>query len=74
MKILITGVCGVVGTKLEKLLTHRGHDIFGVDLSHTNRKYSHSLGAHTSENYYRCDIGEFRQIQEVIDHVKPDFV
>ena len=74
MKILVTGVLGVVGSKLEEVLKNRGHKVFGVDLMHTNRVYGHGLGKVSDENYFRCDISEFRQISEVIHHVKPDVV
>lgn len=74
MKILLTGVKGVVGTKLEKDLQAKGHEVFGVDLYHTESNYGHGLGKSKNENYYRCDISEFRQIKSVLDHVKPDLV
>lgn len=74
MKILVTGVKGVVGSKLEEILRKRGHSTFGVDLFHTDERYGHGLGKVQDENYFRCDIGEFRQINSVINHVKPDLV
>ena len=74
MRILITGAKGVVGTKLRKNLESKGHIVFGVDLYHAEEQYGHNLGSVKSENYYRCDISEFRQIQKIIDHVKPDLV
>jgi dTDP-glucose 4,6-dehydratase len=74
MKILVTGVLGVVGSKLEEILTIRGHEVFGVDLFHTNRVYGHGLGKVNDDNYFRCDIGEYRQIKDVVDYVKPDLV
>ena len=73
MKILITGVLGVVGSKLEHILKERGHDVFGIDLMHAERTYGHGLGK-VKDNYFRCDIGEYRQIKEVIEYVKPDLV
>ena len=57
MKILVTGVLGVIGSKLEEILTIRGHQVFGVDLYHTNRDYGHGLGKVKDDNYFRCDIG-----------------
>ncbi|MFW5804595.1 MAG: NAD-dependent epimerase/dehydratase family protein, partial [bacterium] len=33
-KILITGSKGIVGSWLTKILTERGHQVFGVDLMH----------------------------------------
>tara|TARA_B100000287_G_scaffold2289_1_gene2265 strand:- start:862 stop:1809 length:948 start_codon:yes stop_codon:yes gene_type:complete len=74
MKILVTGVLGVIGSKLEEILTIRGHEVFGVDLFHTNRVYGHGLGKVSDDNYFRCDIGEYRQIKDVVDYVKPDLV
>lgn len=74
MKILVTGVKGVVGTKLRNSLEKKGHDVFGVDLYHADENYGHGLGKHPKENYFRSDIAEFRQISEVVEHVKPDFV
>jgi len=73
MKILITGVLGVVGSKLEQILLERGHNVFGIDLMHANKIYGHGLGK-ISDNYFRCDIGEYRQIRDVIEYVKPDLV
>lgn len=74
MKILITGARGVVGTKLEKKLENLGHDVFGVDLMHTDRMYGHGLGKFENEKYFRCDISEYRQISDIINYVKPDLV
>jgi dTDP-glucose 4,6-dehydratase len=74
MKILITGVRGVIGSKVEEVLLKRGHEVFGVDLLHAERVYGHGLGKVKDDNYFRCDIGEYRQIKEVVDHVKPDLV
>ncbi len=74
MKILVTGVAGVIGSKLEEILKIRGHKVFGVDLYHTDRNYGHGMGKVKDDDYFRCDIGEFRQIQKVIEYVKPDLV
>jgi dTDP-glucose 4,6-dehydratase len=74
MKILITGVRGVIGSKLEEILKIKGYKVFGVDLYHTDRVYGHGLGRVKREDYFRCDVGEYRQIQDVIEYVKPDVV
>lgn len=74
MKILITGCKGVVGSKLSEQLKKRGHKVFGVDLMHTSDNYGHGLGSVEDQNYFRCDIGEYRQIKSVIDFVKPHIV
>jgi len=74
MNILITGVRGVIGSKLEEILNQRGHNVFGIDLMHTDRVYGHGLGKKENDNYFRCDIAEFRQIKEVIEYISPDLV
>ena len=74
MIILITGILGVVGSKLEETLIKKGHKVFGVDLFHTNKKYGHGLGNIGDDNYFRCDISQYRQIEEIIKYVKPDYV
>ena len=74
MKILVTGSKGVVGSKLVEVLRLQGHKVFGVDLFHTNNNYGHGLGTVSDEDYFRCDISEYRQIENVIRHVKPDIV
>lgn len=56
MRILITGIKGVVGTQLAKELRERGHEVYGMDLFHC------------ADNYYmRCDVSEFRQLEKWID-------
>jgi dTDP-glucose 4,6-dehydratase len=74
MKVLITGVEGVVGSKLKEVLIKKGHSVFGIDLLHTNSLYGHGLGKTEKDNYFRCDVSEFRQLQAVMEHVKPDIV
>ena len=74
MKILVTGVKGVVGSKLSEILQKKGHDVFGVDLFHSEERYGHGLGKVPNENYFRCDISEYRQILDVLEHVNPDAV
>ena len=73
-KVLITGSEGVVGTKISDILRERGYNVFGIDLYHTPHLYGHGLGKVENENYFRCDISEYRQISDVIEHVKPDIV
>jgi len=74
MKILITGVLGVVGSKLEETLKAKGHETFGVDLMHADKIYGHGLGKVADDTYFRCDISQYRQIRDVIKYVKPDLV
>ena len=76
MKILVTGSKGVIGQKLTKELTQRGHNVFGIDLQH----YPGEIGyiqrmSNESWTYSRCDIGEYRQLERVFREAgKFDFV
>ena len=74
MKILVTGSLGVIGSKLINVLKNNGHTVFGLDLMHTNCIYGHGLGKVKNEDYFRCDISEYRQLKYIIDYVKPDLV
>lgn len=62
-KILITGIKGVVGSNLAQQLRDRGHDVFGIDLMHTD-----------DYGYKRCDISEYRQIESLFKTHQFDFV
>ena len=75
-KILITGSKGVVGSFLTKILTERGHQVFGVDLDHAFGEigFEHEM-AKTDFSYARADIGDFRQIERIFEKAGPfDFV
>ena len=52
--ILVTGGLGAVGTYLVKALESDGHDVYIADLKH-----------HYGPKYFRCDIGEFRQLEKI---------
>jgi dTDP-glucose 4,6-dehydratase len=62
-KILVTGGTGVVGTKLVANLRGKGHDVWFSDRGH-----------HFDPQYIRSDIGEFRQMQNVVERVQPELV
>jgi len=74
MKILVTGSKGVIGSNLVAILRANGHDVFGLDLFNVNDLYGHGLGKVEGDRYFRCDIGEYRQLRYIIDYVKPDLV
>lgn len=62
-RILITGAVGAVGRPLMKLLTDLGHEVWGCDLR--NSELSH---------YYRCDVGDYRQICRLFERHTFDYV
>lgn len=74
MKILVTGSKGVIGSKLVDVLQSRQHKVFGIDLYHVNENYGHGLGVVDGDNYFRCDISEYRQLERIIDYFLPDLV
>jgi dTDP-glucose 4,6-dehydratase len=63
LNILVTGGLGAVGAPLTKELRRRGHTVWVCDLLHAE-------GSH----YSRCDIGNYRQIQQLFDRVEVEFV
>ena len=66
MKILVTGGLGAVGAPLVALLRERGNDVWVLD-----RPHHHGLNGHF---YFRADVGEFRQLENVMSQVAFDFV
>jgi dTDP-glucose 4,6-dehydratase len=76
MNILVTGGLGTVGAGLIKELRGRGHHVVSCDLRHEADEIGFSL--HTDVEvplYARCDIGEFRQIERVLERTGPfDYV
>ena len=63
-KILVTGGAGNIGTNLCNELQNRGHNIIACDLYNTER-----------DDYIRCDVRSFRQIQRIFDNLGPfDYV
>ena len=71
-KILITGVCGVVGSLLKEKLTKDGFDIFGCDLLHQlgERGYIQKM-SHEKPTYSRADISNYRQIKRIFEEFGP---
>ena len=64
IRILVTGGAGNIGTNLCNELASRGHKVISSDIYNTER-----------DNYIRCDVRNFRQLNMVIDEFGPfDFV
>ena len=64
LKILVTGGAGNIGTNLCNELRSRGHKVIASDLYNTER-----------DDYIRCDVCNYRQLQSVFDDFGPfDFV
>lgn len=61
--ILVTGGTGFIGTNLVNELSKRGHNVWAADLLNSNR-----------DNYTRCDVGNYRQIQKLLENHKFDYV
>lgn len=63
-RILVTGGAGFIGTNLVKELSSRGHDVLACDLLNTDR-----------DNYIRCDVKNYRQLEHVFNEYGPfDYV
>ena len=63
MRVLVTGGRGTIGRPLVNALEEGGHEVCVCD-----------LGYDASPRYFRCDVGEYRQIEHVIQRVKPELV
>ncbi len=66
MKILVTGGLGAVGAPLSERLRQAGHEVWVLDRAH-----HHGV---RGSFYYRCDVGEHRQLERVFDEVPFELV
>jgi dTDP-glucose 4,6-dehydratase len=75
-RILVTGGLGTVGSQLVTELRARGHHVVSADLQHQADEVGFSLRTDVETPLYaRCDIGEFRQLERVLERLGPfDFV
>ena len=60
MNILVTGGAGNIGTNLCNELKSRGHRVFAVDLYNNER-----------DDYMRCDVKNYRQVERVFEEYGP---
>jgi dTDP-glucose 4,6-dehydratase len=75
MKILVTGSLGCVGKPLLEELKCRGYEVFGLDrMHHHDMEHAFTIGFAPDGTYFRVDIGEYRQLEKVIQYVKPDLI
>ena len=76
MNILVTGGNGTVGAGLVDELRDRGHHVVSCDRNHRHDEIGFSLRTDVKAPLYaRCDVGEFRQIERVIESMGPfDYV
>ena len=73
-KILVTGGNGTVGNGLVEELRLRGHHVVSCDRDRSHRPDEVGFSLRTDVEtpvYARCDVGEFRQIERVIDQLGP---
>lgn len=71
-RILVTGSRGVIGSYLVKILKSRGHEVFGIDISHDIGEvgWQHDMSA-GEDCYARCDIADYRQLLRVFQEKGP---
>jgi GDP-4-dehydro-6-deoxy-D-mannose reductase len=65
MKFLVTGACGFVGPYLSRRLAAENADILGLGLS---------TDACIEGRYVRCDVLDFKLLQEIVRDFRPDRV
>ena len=72
MRILVTGGNGTIGRALVSELRARDHDVLSLDLSHGADEVGFSLRTDARRPLYvRCDVGEYRQLERVVERQGP---
>jgi dTDP-glucose 4,6-dehydratase len=62
-KVLVTGGRGFIGSHLVRELQRRGHEVWVCDLMHSGQ-----------ENYIRCDVSKYRQVEKIFEEHDFDYV
>ena len=62
-RVLVTGGRGFIGSNLVAELKARGHEVWVCDLMHSG-----------DDNYVRCDVGRFRQVERLFEEQSFDYV
>jgi len=63
VKVLVTGGKGFIGSHLVRELRRRGHEVWVCDLMHSGE-----------ENYVRCDVSKYRQVERLFEEHRFDYV
>ena len=63
IRVLVTGGLGFIGSNLVRELKRRGHEVWVCDLTHSDM-----------ENYIRCDVSKYRQVERVFEEHDFDYV
>src|SRR5689334_11566438 len=76
MRILVTGGRGTLGRGLVEEMQRRAHDVYSIDAMHGPEEVGFSVRTDEKQpNYARCDVGEYRQLERVFEHLGPfDYV
>jgi dTDP-glucose 4,6-dehydratase len=76
MRILVTGGRGTLGQGVVEEFRGRGHEVFSVDVAHGAEEVGFSLRTdEKNPTYARCDVGEYRQLERVLERLGPiDYV
>jgi GDP-4-dehydro-6-deoxy-D-mannose reductase len=70
MKILITGITGMVGSYFHKMYKNCGDEVYGV----ARNSASSRMEAVQNKDIFRCDITDRDALEKVFDKVRPELV
>lgn len=60
---MVTGGSGFIGSNLVRELKERGHEVWSCDLMHCEK-----------ENFIRCDVSKYRQVERLFEEQSFDYV
>jgi dTDP-glucose 4,6-dehydratase len=62
-RVLVSGGLGFIGSNLVGELKRRGYEVWACDLMHSG-----------ADNYVRCDVSKYRQVERIFDEHEFDYV
>lgn len=68
MKVLVTGVTGMLGTSIARRFLEEGHELHGLSRGHIVRDFF------PGEKYYQVDISDPEKVKQIFQSLKPDAV
>ena len=70
IKVLVTGVAGLIGSHMAEYLVKKDYDVYGID----NLEGGYTENIPKGVTFYSYDLSETKNIARLFKRIKPDYV